>query len=181
MTLPSFLPDTRCTITPQSRHGGLWEHWPQVIWYLPPCQLDNKAECQFGRRQVSEEQCWGNVKSRVSGLNIIKRLLNVEFVWDPEHLSNKLPLKGLPICITIDMVKRPSVRWSQTNQAIKSGKVVEMIRVAGDTGATMICHLATMIIWASTQQNLSSGFPTKRGSNQSPQLQRLARKLKFRL
>ena len=34
---------------------------------------------------------------------------------------------------------------------------------------------------ASTRQNLSLGFPTKRCSNQSPQLQRPARKLKFRL
>ena len=32
-------------------------------------------------------------------------------------------------------------------------------------------------IWAWTQQNLSSGFLTKQDSNQSPQLQRLARKL----
>ena len=31
------------------------------------------------------------------------------------------------------------------------------------------------------QENLSSGFPRKRVSNQSPQLQRLARKLKFHL
>ena len=37
------------------------------------------------------------------------------------------------------------------------------------------------ITWASTQQNLSSVFPTKRVSNQSLQLQRLARKLKFHL
>ena len=38
-----------------------------------------------------------------------------------------------------------------------------------------------LIIWALTQQNLSSGFLKKRDLNQSPQLQRLARKLKFRL
>ena len=37
------------------------------------------------------------------------------------------------------------------------------------------------IIWASSQENPSSGFLTKRVSNQSPQLQRLARKLKFHL
>ena len=35
--------------------------------------------------------------------------------------------------------------------------------------------------WASTRQYLSPGFPTKRDSNQSPRLQRLARKLTFRL
>ena len=36
-------------------------------------------------------------------------------------------------------------------------------------------------IWASLRQNLSLGFPSKRDSNQSPQLQRLAGILKFRL
>ena len=34
---------------------------------------------------------------------------------------------------------------------------------------------------APTQQNRSSGFPTKRDANKFPQLQRLARKVKFRL
>ena len=37
------------------------------------------------------------------------------------------------------------------------------------------------IRWATMRENLSSWFPTKRNSSQSPQLQRLARKLKFRL
>ena len=37
------------------------------------------------------------------------------------------------------------------------------------------------LLWASSRENLSSGFPTRRVSNQSPKLQRLARKLKFHL
>ena len=37
----------------------------------------------------------------------------------------------------------------------------------------------TAIKWASTLQNLSLGFPTKRDSKLSPQLQRPARTLKF--
>ena len=36
-------------------------------------------------------------------------------------------------------------------------------------------------ILASTRENLSSGFPSKRVSNRSPQLERVARKLKFQL
>ena len=36
-------------------------------------------------------------------------------------------------------------------------------------------------IWAAIRQNLSSGFPIKQALNQSPQLQRLASKLKVRL
>ena len=40
--------------------------------------------------------------------------------------------------------------------------------------------LNTQTANASTRQNLSSGFSTGQESNQSPQLQKLARKLKFR-
>ena len=36
-------------------------------------------------------------------------------------------------------------------------------------------------IWASSQENLSSGFPTKRVSNHALQLQSLASELKFRV
>ena len=35
------------------------------------------------------------------------------------------------------------------------------------------------MIWASSRENLSSGFPKKRVTNKIPQLHRLARKLKF--
>ena len=37
------------------------------------------------------------------------------------------------------------------------------------------------ISWASTRQNLSSWFPTKRDSNQSPHLQRMPRRSKLRV
>ena len=42
-------------------------------------------------------------------------------------------------------------------------------------------HIYGVTLWPATRQNLASGFPTKQDSNQSPQLQGLARKLKFRL
>ena len=38
-----------------------------------------------------------------------------------------------------------------------------------------------IIIWAASRENLSSGFTSNRDSNHSPQRQRLARILKFRL
>ena len=45
---------------------------------------------------------------------------------------------------------------------------------------SMSLNKESRIIWASTRENLSSGVSKKRDSNQSTQLQRLARKLKFR-
>ena len=74
-----------------------------------------------------------------------ERRLNVEFDWDPYHLSNELPLEGPPIPITIDMVKKAIAKIMSGNAAGPSGIVVEMSKAAGDTGATMICDLATAI------------------------------------
>ena len=75
-----------------------------------------------------------------------ERLLNVEFDWDPDHLSNQLPLEGPPIPITIDMVKKAISKMKSGKAAGPSGIVVEMIKAAGDAGATMIPDLATAII-----------------------------------
>ena len=73
-----------------------------------------------------------------------ERLLNVEFDWDPDHLSNEPPLEGPPI--PIDMVKKAISKMKSGKAAGPSGIVVEMIKAAGDTGATMIRDLATAII-----------------------------------
>ena len=35
-----------------------------------------------------------------------RRLLNVEFDWDPDYLSDEPPVEGLPIPITSDKVLR---------------------------------------------------------------------------
>ena len=63
-----------------------------------------------------------------------QRLLNAEFDWDPNHLSDESPVEGPPTPITIDMVKKAPG---------PSGIVGEMIRAAG---ASMISDLAAAII-----------------------------------
>ena len=50
-------------------------------------------------------------------LEHFQRLLNVEFDWDPDHLSDEPPVESLPIPVTIDMAK--------------------MIQAAGDMGSAM--------------------------------------------
>ena len=74
------------------------------------------------------------------------RFLNVEFGWDPEHLSDEPPLEGPSIPITIDMVKKAISKLKFGKVAGPSGLLVEMIRAAGDTGATMIRDLPIAII-----------------------------------
>ena len=54
------------------------------------------------------------------------------------------------------------------------------------TSLCLVCHSIDFTIeqnivkMLNARQNLSSGFPTKQDSNQSSQLQRIARKMKFR-
>ena len=52
-------------------------------------------------------------------------------------------------------------------------------KLSGSLVVPVTTYSFIIVIWASRQQNLSSGFPTKRVSNQPLQLQKLARKLKF--
>ena len=75
-----------------------------------------------------------------------QRLLNAEFDWDPNHQSDELPVEGPPIPITIDMVKKAISQMKAGKAPGPSGIVVEMIRAAGDMGASIICDLAAAII-----------------------------------
>ena len=75
-----------------------------------------------------------------------QRLLNAEFDWDPNHLSDESPVEGPPIPITIDMVKKAISQMKAGKAPGPSGIVVEMIRAAGDIGASMIRDLAAAII-----------------------------------
>ena len=79
-------------------------------------------------------------------LEHFQRLLNVEFDWDPDHLSYQPPVEDLPIPITTDMVKKAISQMKAGKAPSPSGIVVEMIQAASDMGASMICDLAAAII-----------------------------------
>ena len=75
-----------------------------------------------------------------------QRLLNVEFDWDPDYLSQEPLVEGPPIPITIDMVKKAISQMKTGKASDPSGILVEMIRAAGETGVSMIRDLAAAII-----------------------------------
>ena len=83
---------------------------------------------------------------RQAWLEHCQRLLNAEFDWDPNHLSDESPVEGPPIPITIDMVKKAISQMKAGKAPGPSGIVVEMIRAAGDMGASMIRDLAAATI-----------------------------------
>ena len=61
-----------------------------------------------------------------------QRFLNIEFDWDPDHLSYQPPVEGPPIQITIDMVKKAISQMKAGKAPGPLGIVVEMIRATGD-------------------------------------------------
>ena len=65
---------------------------------------------------------------------------------NPNHLSDESPVEGPPIPITIDMVKKAISQMKAGKAPGPSGIVVEMVRAAGDMGASMIRDLAAAII-----------------------------------
>ena len=71
---------------------------------------DKPVKNGAGERSVSEEA------KQNAWAEHYERLLNVEFDWDPDHLSNKPPLEGPPIPITIDMVKTAISKMQQVIQ-----------------------------------------------------------------
>ena len=73
-------------------------------------------------------------------------LLNAQYDWDPNHLTGESPVEGPPNPITIDMVKKAISQMKAGKAPGPSGIVVEMIRAAGDTGASIIRDLAVAII-----------------------------------
>ena len=86
--------------------------------------------------EYSKQKAW---------LEHYQRLLNIEFDWDPDHLSDELPVEG-PIPITSDKVKNAISQMKAGKAPGPSGIVAEIIRAAGDTGASMIRDLAVEII-----------------------------------
>ena len=97
---------------------------------------DKPVRNDAGEMSISEDS------KQKAWLEHYQRLLNVEFDWDPDHLSYQPPVEGLPIPITIDMVKKAISQMEAGKAPDPSGIVVEMIRAAGDMGASMIRYLA---------------------------------------
>ncbi|XP_048755482.2 uncharacterized protein LOC125666354 [Ostrea edulis] len=93
---------------------------------------------EMSLNQEAKEKAW---------LEHHERLLNVEFDWDPEHLTNEPPLEGPPVPITIEMVIKAIFKMKSDKAAGPLGIVVEMIRAARDTGVSMIHDLASSIVY----------------------------------
>ena len=93
---------------------------------------DKPVKNDAGEMSMSEDSKWKAWSEHH------QRLLSAEFDWDPNHLFDESPVEGLPIPIIIDMVKKAISQMKAGKALGPSGIVVEMIRAAGDTGASIL-------------------------------------------
>ena len=93
------------------------------------------------KKDAGEMSMNGDSKQK-AWLEYYQSLLNVEFDWDPDHLSDEPPVEGPPITITMKAISQ----MKEGKAPGSSGILVEMILAAGDTGTSMICDLAAAII-----------------------------------
>lgn len=74
------------------------------------------------------------------------RLLNVEFPWNPDDLSDETPVEGPSVPITTEMITEAIGRMGLGKAAGPSGIIAEMLRPAGEAGASLVRDLIEAII-----------------------------------
>ena len=97
------------------------------------CQIRHENVDVVGEKPVRDdagELSLTDAAKQKAWLQHYERLLNVEFEWDPQHLSVIPPVEGPCIPITLEMVKNALSKMKSGKAAGPSGVVVEMIRAA---------------------------------------------------
>ena len=75
-----------------------------------------------------------------------ERLLNVEFPWNPEDLSEESPVEGPSEPITLEMITKAISKMASGKAAGPSGIVAEMLKLVGEAGAVQVRDLIEDII-----------------------------------
>ena len=75
-----------------------------------------------------------------------ERLLNVEFPWNPEDLSEESPVEGPSKPITLEMITKAISKMASGKAARPSGIVAEMLKPVGEAGAVEMRDLIEDII-----------------------------------
>ena len=75
-----------------------------------------------------------------------ERLLNVEFPWNPEDLSEESPVEGPSEPITLEMITKAISKMASGKEAGPSGIVAEMLKPVGEAGAVEVRDLIEDII-----------------------------------
>ena len=75
-----------------------------------------------------------------------ERLLNVEFPWNPEDLSEESPVEDIIMPTTLEIITKAITKMASGKAAGQSGIIAEMLKPVGEAGADEVCDLVENII-----------------------------------
>ena len=147
---PNAMPDMQYTMLgkkPTRRSSRILTPSSEVYHLANQFRREN-ADVVGGKPMKNDagEMSMSEDSKQKAWLEHYQRLLNIDFGWDPDHLSYQPLMEGPPIPISTDMVKKAISQMKAGKAPGASGIVVEMIRAAGDMGASMIRDIAAAII-----------------------------------
>ena len=106
-------------------------------WFCLKLRNVKNDEGQLSLDEESKKEAWKEH---------YERLLNVEFPWNPEDLSEESPVEGPSEPITLEMITKAITKMASGKAAGLSGIVAEMLKSVGEAGAEEVCDLVEIII-----------------------------------
>ena len=97
-------------------------------------QLSRERQGVVGEKPVKNDDgvlSMDEEAKKVAWKQHYERLLNVEFPWNPEDLSDEPPIEGPSIQITLEMTSKGISKMATGKTAGPSGVVAEMLKSAG--------------------------------------------------
>ena len=116
-------------------------------------QLRKDNQYVVGDKCVKDDSgnlSFDNEAKKVAWKQHYERLLNEEFSWNPEDLTAD-PVVGPPIHIDVEMVVKAITKMKTGKAAGPSGRVAEMLKASGDTGARLVADRANEMVLQRSQ------------------------------
>ena len=137
---PNTLPDMQCTMLIKKPTRSTRILTPSLQKSTGLANQFRRENANVGDKPVKNdagEMSMSKDSKQKAWFEHYQRLLNLEFDWDPDHLSDEPPVEGPSILFTTDMVKMAISQMKVGKAPGPSGIVVEMIQAAGDMGPSV--------------------------------------------
>ena len=102
---PNALQDVQCIMLAKTLTRRSTRILNQSLQNYTALQTSLEKNADVVKNNAGEMSMSDDSKQK-AWLEHYQRLLNAEFDWDPNHLSDESPVEGPPIPVTIDMVKK---------------------------------------------------------------------------
>ena len=123
-----------------ARSGDVYRLAKQMCFHNQDVMGEKPVKNDAGQLSLDEES------KKEAWKEHYERLLNVEFPWNPEDLSEESPVEGSSEPITLEMITKAITIMASGKAAGPSGIVAEMLKPVWEAGAEEVRDLVENII-----------------------------------